>query len=772
MVLAMIGRTISHYCIEALLGKGGMGVVYKAKDIHLGRTVAMKLMRESRYADERKVSRFGREARAASSLDHPNICTIFDIDTTEDGQVFIVMAYYKGETIRQKLARGRLPLDDAIRYTFEVTKGLAAAHNIGIVHHDIKPENVIVTPDETVKILDFGLAETTQDSTRSALESLAGTLSYMAPEQFVGKADERSDLWSVGVMFYEMVCGERPFTGRDIFEIRDAMLEGRRRPIREYRLDLPIDIDRFLDRALAKDPSARFQCAGDVLAALNGLRFLGRPAEARPAAGPIHVGRPSSIAVLPFANLTRDDESETFGDGLADEITHLLSQVEGLLVVSHTSASSFKERTSSIGVIAAQLQVRNVLEGSVRRSGEKLRVTVQLTDAESGYHIWSQRYDRTLEDVFAIQEDIALSVVGLLRQDLASRFPSLKSRYKGNVDARLHYLRGRYYLGRRPESSFQKAEECFQQAIQVDPHCAPAYSGLADYYVSLGFWGFLPAVDAWSKGRALAERAKALDPDLAEAEISLAKCVLYSEWDWRQAEQRFIRVLALDPALSMGHFGYAILLIQQRRFEAAQVECRCARELDPVSPMVNTGLAWGYYYLDDYKRAEEECSKSLELYPGYSEALGCMGFIALRQGRAEQAVKWFERAAANSAGSALALGCLGYANGIAGNASEAAKILAHLQQVSAASHVPPFAPALVCIGLSDFNQALDWLERGYEAHDAFLTYAGVFPPYEPLRNDPRFQQLLSKIGLLHDSSDTLPAAALAKLPFHTGEGSP
>jgi serine/threonine protein kinase/Flp pilus assembly protein TadD len=750
----MIGRTISHYRIEALLGKGAMGVVYRATDVYLDRAVAIKFMSESRYADDHQRNRFGREARAASSLDHPNICTIYEIDTTTDGQAFIVMAYYKGDTIRQKLARGRIPIDEAMRYTFEVTKGLAAAHSIGIVHHDIKPENVIVTSDGVVKILDFGLAETSQDSTQTVLEPLVGTISYMAPEQFEGRVDERSDLWSVGVMFYEMVCGERPFRGRDIFEIRDAILHDRHRSMQELKLDLPIDINTFVDRVLAKNPADRFQCAGDALAALNGLRFLGGGSEALAAAGLIHVRRPNSIAVLPFANLTRDDESEVFGDGLADELTHLLSQVEGLLVVSHTSASSFKGRTSSIGVIAAQLQVRYVLEGSVRRFGNKLRVTVQLTDAESGYHIWSQRYDRTLEDVFALQEEIALSVVALLRQDLASRLPLLKSRYKGNVDARVHYLRGRYYLARRPESSFTKAEEFFQLALQADSRCAPAYSGLADYYICLGFWGFLPARDAWAKGRALAERAKELDPDLAEAEISLAKCVLYSEWDWSQAEQRFIRVLDLDPSLSMGHFGYAILLVQQRRFESALLEFRCARELDPLSPMVNTGMAWTYYYLDDSNRAEQECCKFLDLYPDYSEALGCMGFIALRQGKTEQAIKWFERASVKSAGSPLALGCLGYANGVAGNRSEAARILAHFQQLSARSYAPPFAPALVCIGLSDFNQALDWLERGCEAHDALLTYAGVFPPCDPLRCDPRFQKLLGKIGLLHAPSDT------------------
>lgn len=750
----MIGRTISHYRIEALLGKGAMGVVYRATDVHLGRTVAIKFMGESRYADENQRNRFGREARAASSLDHPNICTIYEIDTTTDGQAFIVMAYYKGDTIRQKLARGRLPIGEATRYTLEVTKGLAAAHSIGIVHHDIKPENVIVTSEEVVKILDFGLAETSQDSTQTVLEQLVGTISYMAPEQFEGRVDQRSDLWSAGVMFYEMVCGERPFRGRDIFEIRDAILHNRHRSMRELNLNLPMDIDSFVDRALAKDPADRFQCAGDALAALNGLRFLGGASETLPAAGLNPAGRPNSVAVLPFANLTRDDESEAFGDGLADELTHLLSQVEGLLVVSHTSASSFKGRTSSIGVIAAQLQVRYVLEGSVRRYGNKLRVTAQLTDAESGYHIWSQRYNRTLEDVFALQEEIALSLVGLLRQDLASRLPLLKSRYKGNVDARVHYLRGRYYLARRPESSFTKAEEFFQLALQADSRCAPAYSGLADYYISLGFWGFLPAGDAWARGRALAKRAKELDPDLAEAEISLAKCVLYSEWDWSQAEQRFIRVLDLDPSLSMGHFGYAILLVQQRRFESALLEFRCSRELDPLSPMVNTGMAWTYYYLGDCNRAAQECGKFLDLYPDYSEALGCMGFIALRQGNTELAIKWFERASVNSAGSPLALACLGYANGVAGNRSEAAKILAHLQQLSARSYAPPFAIALVCIGQSDFNQALDWLERGCEAHDALLTYAGVFPPCDPLRCDPRFQKLLGKIGLLQASSDT------------------
>jgi serine/threonine-protein kinase len=767
----MIGRVISHYCVEALLGKGGMGVVYKATDLRLGRTVAIKFIGESRSADENNVRRFGREARAASSLDHPNICSIFEIDTTEDGQVFIVMACYKGETIRQKLARGRLPIKDAIGYTFGVLRGLAAAHSIGVIHHDIKPENVIVTSDEVIKILDFGLAETSQDSSQTAFESLVGTVSYMAPEQFEGKLDQRSDLWSAGVMFYEMACGERPFNGRDIFEIRDAIRESSHRPVREQKPDVMIDVDSFVNRALAKDPATRFQCAEDALAALNGLRLLGGASNELHSAL-IPVGRPDSIAVLPFANLTRDDESEAFGDGLADELTHLLSQVDGLRVVSQTSASSFRGRTDSIGVIAAKLQVRNILEGSVRRYGDKLRVTVQLTDAESGYNLWSQRYERQLEDVFAMQEEIALSVVGLIREGPAGRLFSLKSRYKGNADARLLYLQGRYYLGRRPDSSFQKAEIFFQQAIQADSCCAPAYSGLSDYYVCLGFWGFLPARDAWTRGRDLAERAKELNPDLAEAEISLAKCVLYSSWDWGQAEQRFIRVLHLDPSLSMGHFGYAVLLIQQRRFESALLEIRYARELDPLSPMVNTGLAWTYYYLGDYKQAEEECAKSLDLYPEYSEALGCMGFVSLQKGNPGEAIQWFARASVNSAGSPLTLGCLGYANGIAGNRSEATRILTQFEQISAQSYVPPFAPALVCIGLSDFNQALDWLERGYEARDAFLTYAGVFPPYEPLRGNPRFKKLLGKIGLLHDSSDTLSAVTLQKLPLYAGDESP
>lgn len=760
----MIGRTISHYYIEAPLGKGAMGVVYTARDIHLDRIVAIKFMAESKYADHHEITRFGREAKAASCLDHPNICTIYETDTTEDGRAFIVMPYYKGETIRQKLARGRLPIDEALRYAFEITKGLGAAHSAGIVHRDVKPENVIVTSEGVVKILDFGLAETNQDATQTELEPFVGTAGYMAPEQFEGRVDQRSDLWSVGVMFYEMVCGERPFRGRDIFEIRDAVVHGRYRPIRDGKLNLPINIDSFMDRALAKDPAVRFQCAGDALAALNGLRLLRGSSESLSDTGGTHFGRPNSIAVLPFANLTRDDESEAFGDGLADELTHLLSQVEGLLVVSHTSASSFKGRTSSIGVIAGQLRVRNVLEGSVRRSGNKLRVTVQLTSAESGYHIWSQRYDRTLEDVFAIQEDIAVSVVGLLRKDLTNPLSSLKPRYKGNAEARIHYLRGRHYLGRRPESSFTKAEEFFQLALQADSRCAPAYSGLADYYICLGFWGFLPAEDAWVRGRALAERAKELDSELAEAEISIARCVLYSKWDWNQAEQRFIRVLDLEPSLSMGHFGYAILLVQQRRFESALVEFHCARELDPLSPIVNTGLAWTYYYLGDCHRAEQECGKFLDLYPDYAEALACMGFVALRRGEASQAIKWFERASINSAGSPLALGSLGYANGMAGNKSEAARILTHLQETSARSYVPAFALAMVCIGLADFSRALDWLERAFDTHDALLTYIGVFPPCDPLRIDQRFQKLLDKIGLLHASPDVGSMATLDSMP--------
>lgn len=743
----MIGQTVAHYEIQEILGKGGFAVVYKARDVNLGRLVAIKFLQPHRYADKEERDRFVLEAQAASRLDHPNICTIYEVDTAANGELFIAMAYYDGETLRKKLTGGPLSIDDAFKYAVDIAQGLAKAHHHQVIHRDIKPENIVITFDGVAKILDFGLAKLIYSS--SPPERLLGTVEYMAPEQIQGISDRRTDLWALGVVIYEMVTGRRPFESPKHSDILNTILNGDFPPASDLRNGVPTEVDKLVARALAKNPADRYQCAEEMLAHLHALRH-GIQSLSTATIG-IQQGHPNSIAVLPFANVNHDEEAEYFSDGLADELIHLLSQVRGLRVVSQTSSFEFKGKNESIRTIGERLRVNSVLEGSVRRAGNMLRITARLTDAVEGYHLWSHRYDRELRDVFAIQEDIALSIVSMLKLDLQREVAAFRPRYAGNIEAYGLYLKGRYYWGQRTPDGVLKAGEYFQQALTVDPDCAPAYAGLADYFISLGFWSITVPTEAWTRGRESALRGLQLDERLAEAEISLAKCAIFNDWDWRQAEQRFLRAVELNPLLSAGHFSYSILLLQTGRFDSALLELRCARDLDPLSLTIGTGVAWAHYYAGRYDRATEECRKVLELQPDYFEALGCMGLVAIGEGRFAEAVPWFEGAIRVSGGSPLGLGFLGYAHGLNGCAAEARGILEKLQRIASERYVSAIVPAIVHIGLFEQDEALSHLEKAASSRDAFLAYAAVFPPFQPLHDTPRFQSLINEIGLGGDS---------------------
>jgi eukaryotic-like serine/threonine-protein kinase len=456
---------------------------------------------------------------------------------------------------------------------------------------------------------------------------------------------------------------------------------------------------------------------------------------------------PMAIAVLPFNNVGGGEEAEYFSDGLTDELIHLLSQLKGLRVVSHTSAFEFKGKAQDVRTIGERLNVNTVLEGSVRQAGNRLRITVQLTDAIHGYHLWSQKYDHEMKDVFAIQEDIAVSVAGMFEKKLKAEVAPLRPRYAGNVDALGLYLKGRYYWGVRTPEASRKALQCFEQAIAVDPMCAPAYAGLGDCFVSLGFWGVMPPSDAWARGRELALKAREIDPFSAEAEIALAKCILFNNWDWRQAEELVLRAIELDPVFSGSHFFYSILLLQSGRHESALLELRTARQLDPLSSTICAGIAWAHYYAGNYDLAVEQCGKVFDLVPDYVEGLACMGLVAIRKGNFDESISWLERGVASSGNSPLGLGFLGYAYALAQRRSDARVILEQFKEVSKQRHVSTIAPALIYIGLGEEEEAMEWLDKAYRGRDAFLAYAKVFPPFEPLRELPRFRELLGQLAL-------------------------
>jgi len=736
----MIGQRIAHYEIEEILGEGGMGVVYRARDVNLDRQVAIKFLRPHLYTSESEKKRFVHEARAASSLDHPNICTIYEVNTTAAGQTFIAMAYYQGETLRRKLMRGPLPVEEALGYAIDIAQGLAKAHNHRLIHCDIKPDNVAITMEGVAKILDFGLAKRLHETGQPQAEAVSGTVEYMAPEQITGKPDRRTDLWALGVLIYEMTTGRRPFHGAKQIETLQAIAMGPYTPAAE----LSPELDSLIGRALAKDPDDRYQRAEEMLAHLHALRH---GVELLPkTAAALQQRRPNSIAVLPFTNLSGDAEAEYFSDGLADEVIHLLSQVRGTLVVSPTSSFEFKNKNESVKAIGERLNVKTVLEGSVRLIGKKIRITAQLTDALEGFNLWSQRYDRDLEDIFAIQEDIALSIVSMLKINLKGEAAQPRSRYSGNVEAHSLYLQGRYYWDQRTATGIKRAGECFQQAIALDAGCAPAYAGLADFFISLGFWGAMAPLEAWPKALNFGVRALQIDARLPEAEIALAKHALFANLDWSSAEQRLLRAIELEPALSAGHFAYGILLAQLGRFESSLLEFRCARELDPLSLPINTGVAWAYYYAGKYDQAADECQKALNLGPQYFEALACMGLTLIAQGQAREASGWFERAVAASQGSPFASGFLGYCYAVNGRDAEARSILGQLDAGSASRYITPVALALIHLGLGDLDEALAALEKALAQREAFLAYLKVFPPFRPLHSSPRFRSLLNEIA--------------------------
>jgi TolB-like protein/Flp pilus assembly protein TadD len=740
----MIGQTVAHYQIQELLAEGAMGVVYKARDLNLERFVAIKFLKPHWSADESAMGRFMHEARAASSLDHPNVCTIYEIEYDASGQLFIVMAYYEGETLRRKLGLGPLLIDDALQHTIDIAQGLAKAHRHGLIHRDIKPENVIVTSEGVAKILDFGLVKLSRDIGRRKQESVVGTVGYMSPEQIQGQSDHRSDLWALGVVFYEMVTGRRPFVGQPS-EVIEAITHGIIPRAADIRHGVPEEVERVIARCLARNPAERYQRAEELLAHLHALRHGVGSSIAVDVRGAAPT--PMAIAVLPFTNVGGGEDVEYFSDGLTDELIHLLSQLKGLRVVSHTSAFEFKGKAQDVRTIAERLNVNTVLEGSVRHSGNQLRITVQLTDAIHGYHLWSQKYDHEMKDVFAIQEDIAMSVASMFEKKLKGEVGPMRPRYVGNVDAHGLYLKGRYLWGLRTPDASRKALQCFEQAIAVDPMCAPAYAGLGDCFVSLGFWGVMPPNDAWARGRELALKAREIDHSLAEAEMLLAKCVLFNNSDWRQAEELVLRAIELDPVFSGSHFFYSILLLQSGRYESALLELRTARQLDPLSSTICAGIAWAHYYAGNYDLAIEQCGKVFDLAPEYPEGLACMGMVAIRQGRYEESVSWLERGAASFGNSPLALGFLGYAYALAQRTADARVILTQFKDVAKQRYVSTIAPALIHIGLDENEQAMEWLDKAYQGRDAFLAYAKIFPPFDPLRELPKFQELLGKLSL-------------------------
>ncbi len=747
----MIGSTISHYRIVQRLGRGAMGLVYKAQDLKLERPVAIKVISRDIALNPEQRTRFEREARTASLLDHGNICTIHEFGETPDGELYIVMGFCPGENLRSRLERGPLPLKEAVNIAEQIAQGLAKAHSLGVIHRDIKPANIMLLPDGVVKIVDFGLAKLPLDVGLTHTGGVVGTVPYMSPEQLRGDPlDRRTDLWAWGVTFYEMLAGDRPFEAASEATIMRSIMDLDPPSLTARRADVSLGLEQLVLSTLKKDRVQRPDNANELIEALRTLSLISGTVPAFTVAP-----RPrASVAVLPFRNVPADPESEYFSDGLTEELIHALSRLPGLQVVSRTSAFEFKGKEQNVQKIGEQLKVAAVVEGSVRRLGDRIRVSTQLVNVSDGFNLWSQRFDCQMTDIFEVQEQIAQSIAELLKVELDSKIGSsgLVRRYTDNIEAYDLYLRGRFQWNKRSGEGFQKALEYYDRALALDPDFAPALAGIADYHVSAASWGLEPPTDAWPKAKEAAEKALAADDTLAEAHASLGIIRMWFEWDWKDAEREFLRAIELKPGLSISHVNYNLLLVQMGRFDEAEEQIRLALASDPLSVPANIYLAGAYHYRRDYDRSIEQAKRALEIDPNDIEAHIVIAINLEQKKEYAAAIAELEKAHELSGYNPLILGPLGSCYGGAGQKEKALAALDGLNEAAKQMYVAPISWVMLYLGIGDLERAFEWLEKAAEARDVLLCYLKVGPIYDPLRDDPRYVEMLQRIGLSNKDS--------------------
>ncbi len=832
------GHKLGRYELQSVLGRGGMGTVYRAQDTQLGRQVALKLLPRRFTLDEERVRRFHQEARAISALNHPNILTIHEIGETVSASGathFIATEFVEGRTLRAALREGSLTLGTVLDVIIQTAAALAAAHQSGIVHRDIKPENLMLRPDGLVKVLDFGLAKLSLNKTVTNFSTvhtnpglIMGTVSYMSPEQARGlEVDARSDIFSLGVVLYEMLTARAPFDGATTGDVLVSILEREPLPLKRYAPQLPAVLQKIVSRALAKEREQRYQQASELLDALKELKQelelsarlkragdtpagqvslslrvgqsapndaavntvvntddaptvvtapVTKPAFLRRFAQPLKLPaitlvilsvalagwalhrygqRPSgeeihAIAVLPFVNADADPQIEYLSDGLTESLMQSLQQLPALRVMARGTVFTYKGREVDPRQLGKDLQVQAVVTGRVQRQGERIFVTVELANTRDGTQLWGERYQKLLADLPTLQAEIAREILiklqpllrgGTVQTQLAPSHPA-------NSEAYQLYLRGRYLFYQYTRANQEKALELFQQAVALEPNYALAHSRIALVYTEFASQ-YLPPSEAFPKARAAALLALAQDDGLAEAHLALAQVKHFSDWDWAGAEQEYQRALTLNPNFTDAINYYTGMLIKQGRFAEAERQAQRSQELDPLSPQPKHLLAEILYYSRQYDRAIAQLNRTLELSQGTTRAhiehrnLGRAlllhrqyqsGISELRQSLAINRHDW-------------TLSWLGYGYAVAGQADAARALQRELHAQAKQRWVSSVYRARICLGLGERDQALTWLKKAYEERSDHLLLLGVEPIYDPLRNDPRFIELLRGIGL-------------------------
>jgi serine/threonine protein kinase/tetratricopeptide (TPR) repeat protein len=786
-----IGQILGHYRILEQIGAGGMGVVYRAHDERLDRDVALKVLSAGLLTDESRRKHFRNEALALAKLNHANIATIHDFDN-QDGLDLLIMEYVAGVSLATKLKKGALPEKELLELAEQITRTLEDAHERGIVHRDLKPSNIMVTTKGQVKVLDFGLAKllpaggTQPDETLTQTQQAVGTLPYMAPEQLRGGCpDFRSDIYAAGAVLYEMATGRRPFEERASAALASDILNKPPVPPARSNPALSPKLEEIILKCLEKDPENRYQSAKELTVDLRRLRnvsssqvsvYPARFGRRRFRAaiisglavvpllvllfafnvggwrerllGSANPGRIQSLAVLPLENLSRDPDQEFFTDGMTDELITVLGHVTTLKVISRTSVMHYKSTSKTVPEIARELHADAILQGAVLRSGNRARVTVQLTDGATDRNLWAQSYERDLQDVLGLQDDVARSIAGEIQARLTSQEQTILSGKKiVNPQAHENYLKGRFYLNKWTPEGDEKASAYFQQALAEDPNYAAAYAGLADSYTLLGYYGIVAPNEVFPRAKTAAQKALELDDTLSEAHTSLALIIADYDWDWVRSEQEYKRALELNPSSVTAHIWHAFHLVYGGNFPDAIIEARRAQELDPLSLVTSTTVANILYDGGKYDEAIEQNHKVLELDSGFRWAHHSMGEDYIEKGMFKEGIAELTLGLDAERRNPHFVGKLAYGMARAGDRTGALKIVDDLERQSKQRYIPPSQIAAVYAALGDKERAMAWLEKAYQVRDSWLPGIAVDAPFKPLHSDPHFREFLGRIGL-------------------------
>ena len=720
-----------------------MATVYLAEDLKHARQVAVKVLRPELVTSGAEAARFLREIRIAANLSHPQIVPVHD-SGERDGFLYFVMPYIGGESLRQRLAReGRLPVPDALIIARSVALALDYAHRQNVIHRDVKPENILLHEGQAV-VADFGIARAITAAAADDLTArglTVGTPAYMSPEQAAAERelDGRSDLYSLACVVYETLTGEPPFPGGSAQRTLSRHLVEPPAPLRQRRPTIPEQVDRAVLRALAKEPENRFAGTAEFAAALSA------PTAEYPAA---HRAE-RFVAVLPFVNATPDPENEYLSDGLTDELINALANIPGLRVASRTSVFALKGRKDSLRVLGSELGAAVVLEGTVRRAESRVRITTQLTDVNDGRLLWSERYDRRMDDIFDLQEEMARTIVGTLRATfLGDLGEPVSRRYTDNLRAWQLYLKGRFAWNKRTREGIAEAMQYFEEAAREDPGYALAYSGLADCYALEVDYRGAPVTEGMRRAREEARKALALDEGLAEAHTSLAWVLFIHDWDWEAACTHFLRAIELNPRYATARQWYGWLLIATGRTDEAITQGRIALELDPASVSISRSLGWLLYVAQRTGEAIEQLQRALAMNPVSEETQWVLGLAFIQAGRYQEAEIALREADAGARGANHhAFAALGHLAVLQGRREEAERALATLTEVARTRYVSPVDLARLHIVLGDTDGTFHWLEQAYAERRGWMTYLNVEPLLEPIRSDPRFRDLVRRMKL-------------------------